>query len=97
MDNLYSMGQNILYFTGSLLGTQIIMWLAGKLVKDDEKRNKFKSSGYNIIFSVLFLWFNTSLGIILLVFNVLVVLFGIRFTLLKDKKSQIGVRELSLY
>lgn len=86
VDNLYSMGQNILYFTGSLLGTQIIMWLAGKLVKDDEKRNKFKSSGYNIIFSVLFLWFNTSLGIILLVFNVLVVLFGIRFTLLKDKK-----------
>lgn len=71
VDNLYSIGQNILYFTGSLLGTQIIMWLAGKLVKDDEK-NKFKSSGYNIIFSVLFLWFNTSLGIILLVFNVLI-------------------------
>ena len=86
VDNLYSMGQNILYFTGSLLGTQIIMWLADKLVKDDEKRNKFKSSGYNIIFSVLFLWFNTRLGIILLVFNLLVVLFGIRFTLLKDKK-----------
>lgn len=38
VDNLYSIGQNILYFTGSLLGTQIIMWLAGKLVKDDEKK-----------------------------------------------------------
>ena len=85
MDNLYYIGQNILNFAGSLLGTQIIMWVAGKLIKDDEKKNKFKLLWFNSIFSILMLLSSSTAGIFLVVFNLLVLLFGKRFTILKDK------------
>ena len=85
MDNLYYIGQNILNFAGSLLGTQIIMWVASKLIKDEEKKNKFKLSWFNIIFSILMLLSSSVAGIFLVVFNLLVLLFGKRFTVLKDK------------
>lgn len=40
MENLYYIGQDLLYFAVALLGTQIIMWIAGKLIKDKEKKIK---------------------------------------------------------
>lgn len=86
MENLYYIGQNLLYFAVALLGTQIIMWIAGKLIKDKEKKINFKTSWYNLIFSILFLLLYPQVGVILTVFNLLVLLFGIRFTVLKDKK-----------
>lgn len=86
MENLYYIGQDLLYFAVALLGTQIIMWIAGKLIKDKEKKVNFKTSWYNLIFSILFLLLYSQVGIILTVFNLLVLLFGIRFTVLKDKK-----------
>lgn len=85
MDNLYYIGQNILNFAGSLLGTQIIIWVAGRLIKDEEKKNQFKLSWFNTIFSILMLLSSSSVGIFLVVFNLLVLLFGKRFTVLKDK------------
>lgn len=86
MENLYYIGQDLLYFAVALLGTQIIMWIAGKLIKDKEKKINFKTSWYNLIFSILFLLLYPQVGVILTVFNLLVLLFGIRFTVLKDKK-----------
>ena len=86
MGNLYYIGQDLLYFAVALLGTQIIMWIAGKLIKDKEKKINFKTSWYNLIFSILFLLLYPQVGVILTVFNLLVLLFGIRFTVLKDKK-----------
>lgn len=86
MENLYYIGQDLLYFAVALLGTQIIMWIAGKLIKDKEKKIKIKTSWYNLIFSILFLLLYPQVGVILTVFNLLVLLFGIRFTVLKDKK-----------
>ena len=86
MENLYYIGQDLLYFAVALLGTQIIMWIAGKLIKDKEKKINFKTSWYNLIFSILFLLLYSQVGVILTVFNLLVLLFGIRFTVLKDKK-----------
>ena len=86
MENLYYIGQDLLYFAVALLGTQIIMWIAGKLIKDKEKKINFKTSWYNLIFSILFLLLYPQVGVILTVFNLLVLLFGIRFTVPKDKK-----------
>lgn len=61
MENLYYIGQDLLYFAVALLGTQIIMWIAGKLIKDKEKKINFKTSWYNLIFTVISTsWCNTN-------------------------------------
>lgn len=53
MENLYYIGQDLLYFAVALLGTQI-MWIAGKLIKDKEKKLILKPHGTILFFPFYF-------------------------------------------